>query len=213
MENFLDVFYYNLEKNVYGQIKQLPGIYKISFEGSTDVYIGTSLNVRKRLQSHMVDFKKGKNSPKLQEVWNTLKYFMQFEVLEYVDNPIHIYEREQYYIDLLQPTLNKLTMKEAKTRFAIRSGTLKQPKKEKRVYVKSPVSEETRKRMSDAAKERVKRLGMQYVTEAAAKVNKNKHRPQEVKDSIALTKLEKYASGEYTHHLTAKRDEEGKFIK
>lgn len=203
-------------KILYGNIKQLPGIYKISFETSTDTYVGTSLNIRRRLQAHMVDFRKGKNSPKLQEAWNILgESLMRFEVIEYVDDPVKIYEREQYYIDTLKPTLNQLTMKEAKKKFLIRSGVLEPSKpKAPRIYGPKTFSVETRRRMSESAKKRVKRLGMQHVTEAAAKVNAEKrHRPDEVKEKISLTKLQKYASGEYTHHLSFQRDEEGKFTK
>lgn len=197
-------------------IKQLPGVYLMTFIGSSETYVGASQNLRKRIQSHICDFKKGTNSPNLQILWDTFgKDAMQVKVLEYVENPTKVFEREQYYIDNVKPTCNRYTMKEAKTHYLVRTGTLKKKKLEshKGIPNKKPVSEETRQRMRDSAKARVARMGMDHVTKAAAEKNRGNARTTEIRKKISDTKLERYENGEYTHHLKASRDETGKFTK
>lgn len=47
------------------------GIYKMSFKGTTKVYIGQSSNIEQRIVTHTFNFKLGKQSKKLQEAWET----------------------------------------------------------------------------------------------------------------------------------------------
>lgn len=94
------------------QDQKLSGIYKITFiQDQSKFYIGsTCMTFRKRWTLHLNDFKKGKGvNPKFQNAWN--KYGADqfiFTILETIDNTQRQYirEREQYYVDALQPYYN-----------------------------------------------------------------------------------------------------------
>lgn len=94
------------------QDQKLSGIYKITFiQDQSKFYIGsTCMTFRKRWTLHMNDFKKGKGvNPKFQNAWN--KYGANqfiFTILETIDKTKRQYirEREQYYVDALQPYYN-----------------------------------------------------------------------------------------------------------
>lgn len=85
-----------------------PGIYKITSKLDDEkVYIGSSVNLRKRKNHHISDLntKKHKNTILL-NYFN--KYGIEnlcFKVVEFCDEEILI-EKEQYYIDLYNPYFN-----------------------------------------------------------------------------------------------------------
>ena len=92
-------------------LKNLSGVYKITNITTGEFYIGSSKNLQNRYGHWRSEFKNKKNNNYswLWENNNKLEDF-QFEVLKIVD-PIKdiLREKEQYYFDTLNPTLNKST--------------------------------------------------------------------------------------------------------
>jgi group I intron endonuclease len=89
-------------------IKTDIGVYKITTANNNMFYIGSSSrSIIKRLQQHFCDLKKNKHhSLYLQRVYNKYgKSILKIEILEYC-NKENILEREQYYIDTLNPVYN-----------------------------------------------------------------------------------------------------------
>lgn len=83
------------------------GIYKISFIGSEKFYIGSAKKLNARKAAHLTKMKSGVHFNKImQNCFNKYGLFL-FEVLERceVDKLI---EREQFYFDTLNPTINIL---------------------------------------------------------------------------------------------------------
>lgn len=95
---------------IYSRKNPLKGIYKITCLSSNKYYIGSSINVVRRFQSHMRDLKANRHiNPILQNTY--LKYGREsflYEVIEEVT--IGTYEEllilEQHYLDTLHPELN-----------------------------------------------------------------------------------------------------------
>ena len=71
-------------------------------------YIGSAASFSKRRNKHMEDLKKGKHhSPKLQNHVN--KYGindLSFDILEKIEDTSLLLEREQYYLNMLEPYFN-----------------------------------------------------------------------------------------------------------
>lgn len=94
------------------QDQKLSGIYKITFvQDQSKFYIGSTYNnFRRRWNQHILGFSKGEGvNPKFQNAWN--KYGADqfiFTILETIDKTKRQYirEREQYYVDALQPYYN-----------------------------------------------------------------------------------------------------------
>lgn len=86
-------------------IKYRSGVYKITNTKNSKIYVGSSVNVYNRMHTHFTKLKKGVHANKhLQAAYN--KYGRQvfsFEILEYCNN---FTEREQYYINSLNPDYN-----------------------------------------------------------------------------------------------------------
>lgn len=93
------------------QINHLPtsaGIYQIVNDANGKTYVGSAVNIRKRVTFHVATLQNNTHhSIKLQRAWN--KYgepsFIS-RVLEEVDSPEQLLEREQYWIDTLQSVKN-----------------------------------------------------------------------------------------------------------
>lgn len=83
------------------------GIYQILNKENNKSYIGSSCTIKERWRRHKKDLRKGKHhSIILQRAWN--KYgekSFEFNILEYCEEAV-ILEREQYYLDLLEPIYN-----------------------------------------------------------------------------------------------------------
>jgi len=80
------------------------GIYRISNNLNKKVYIGSSKDILRRWDSHMKTLIKGNHSCRhLQNFFNKHNDIMfTFEILEECDERI-LFEREQYYLDTLDP--------------------------------------------------------------------------------------------------------------
>ncbi len=84
------------------------GIYKITNIITEDFYIGSSVDLRSRINQHKSKLK-NRSHPNnyLQNVYN--KYGinnLSFEIVEHVDNKINLIFKEQFYIDTLNPRYN-----------------------------------------------------------------------------------------------------------
>lgn len=84
------------------------GIYKIKNVVTGQLYIGSSTDLHRRSNDHFSALRKNKGRhPRLQESWNQYgETAFVFEVMEIVHNPENLREREQFWIDTLNPELN-----------------------------------------------------------------------------------------------------------
>ena len=90
-----------LRKELYQQYKNQSGIYKLTINNK--FYIGSAKNIGIRLSKHLLDLERNlHHSIYLQRTWNKYQN-INIEIIEICDN---IIEREQYYIDTLQPHFN-----------------------------------------------------------------------------------------------------------
>ena len=83
-------------------------VYQIRNIKSGHFYIGSSINYKTRWKEHMLDLKKNEHHCiALQRAFNkhTADY-LEFTVLEFVNDPNKLVEREQFYIDSLNPKYN-----------------------------------------------------------------------------------------------------------
>lgn len=85
-------------------VSRTSGVYKITCITNGKIYIGSSLDIKKRWSGHQYDLRKNKHpNPHLQGAWN--KYgeaSFIFEVVELV-MPWSRIDREQYWLDKLKP--------------------------------------------------------------------------------------------------------------
>jgi group I intron endonuclease len=94
--------------NTLSCVTNSPGIYYLKVNESN--YIGSSINLKIRLQQHKNDMFKGSHdNPRLQRTFN--KYGVEkvwYSILETLDNvsPLELLEIEKKWIDLLGPVLN-----------------------------------------------------------------------------------------------------------
>ena len=90
-----------LRKELYQRYKNQSGIYKLTINNK--FYIGSAKNIGIRLSKHLLDLERNlHHSIYLQRAWNKYQN-INIEIIEICDN---IIEREQYYIDILQPHFN-----------------------------------------------------------------------------------------------------------
>ena len=82
-------------------MKQRSGIYKITNKQNGKIYIGSAYNLPNRISTHKSRLKKNKHRNKhLQSAFNLYgEEAFEFEVLEFVQNRELILEREQFYLD------------------------------------------------------------------------------------------------------------------
>lgn len=82
------------------------GIYLISINGGA--YIGSAVDLPKRLLSHLNDLRQSRHrNIHLQRAFRKYKEdAMDFDILEIVDDPLNLINREQYYIDTMKPKYN-----------------------------------------------------------------------------------------------------------
>ena len=82
--------------------KIISGIYVIINISNNKIYVGSSVNIKKRINRHFNELRKNRHCNKdLQNSWNKNgeKMFIN-EVLEEVENHNELVKREQYYIDM-----------------------------------------------------------------------------------------------------------------
>ena len=83
------------------------GIYKIANKVTGDFYIGSAVDINKRWNQHKFLLKKQKHyNYKLQNLYyNNGLDILLFEIVEHIDKK-DLIVREQYYLDILEPTYN-----------------------------------------------------------------------------------------------------------
>lgn len=87
---------------------KIIGIYKITNTATGDFYIGSSKNVYARWRGHKSPAEQRRHMSKMYQAMQDygLEVF-KFEIIEECSKE-ELKEREQYYIELLQPTYNKI---------------------------------------------------------------------------------------------------------
>lgn len=94
-------------KDIEFELKNKTGVYCIFNIVNGKRYIGSSVDIYNRLHEHIHNLKHNKSHNKhLQAAWN--KYgekAFKLEILEYCDE-INRFQREQYYLDFMQPEYN-----------------------------------------------------------------------------------------------------------
>lgn len=132
------------------------GIYKIENQRNGKQYIGSSNNVNKRLTEHRRVLKNGiHHSIKLQRAVN--KYGIEnftFCLLEECTEG-DLLKQEQRYFDLFKPEYNILKIAGSRKGFNHSDMTKALIKKKRQNQVMGPCSELTKKKISEANKERV----------------------------------------------------------
>jgi len=80
------------------------GVYAITCTASGMIYVGGTVNLRRRRARHFTDLRAGQHkNPLLQAAWNQFgKSAFTFKVLETCE-PEKLREREQHYFDTLKP--------------------------------------------------------------------------------------------------------------
>lgn len=86
----------------------LSGIYKITHIDSGKVYVGSAVNLKKRLGRHRDDLRnKNHHSTKLQRAWDKHgEDQFAFSVIEYLTDKDQLIPREQFWIDSLAAVTN-----------------------------------------------------------------------------------------------------------
>jgi group I intron endonuclease len=140
------------------------GIYKITI--LNNIYIGSSSNLARRLWEHEWRLKSNKhNNNHLQNVYN--KYNIEnfiTEILEYCELEV-LLKREQYYIDLLKPNLNK----------ALVAGTTLGLKLTKDQCLTRKLNNLGRKHSQESIKKRVSKIkGRKYSEEHRKNISNSK---------------------------------------
>lgn len=128
------------------------GVYKILNIITGDYYIGSSKSLKNRWRNHKWHLnKKSHHNNYLQNAWN--KYgdaSFVFQILEMCDDKKEVLlAREQYFIDALKPQYNILDKAGSRLGYKLSPEAVEQMRKRA-----SNISDETRKKMSDAAKGR-----------------------------------------------------------
>ena len=88
-------------------MKKISGVYKITNNITGDFYIGSSRDIKIRWKNHKAP-STWANNPGMKLYKEFIKYGLDsftFEIIEETDN---LREREQYFIDLLEPTYNNV---------------------------------------------------------------------------------------------------------
>ena len=83
-------------------------VYTIKNIRTGDQYIGSTVSLRFRRNQHLSKLRRNKGAhPRLQANWNEFgEAAFEFQILEIVQNPSELKDREQVWIDRLKPSLN-----------------------------------------------------------------------------------------------------------
>jgi group I intron endonuclease len=141
-------------------MKGIICIYKIVSRENGKIYIGSTNNYVERKGAHLNQLKKSKHNNKfLQRHYDKYgKFVFEFYIVENVANESLLLEREQFYIDLLNPEFNnsriagKIDYWKGKKRSDADKEKMRLAKIGKK---KGPMSEETKMKISKANKGRV----------------------------------------------------------
>lgn len=86
---------------------KVSGIYEIVNRTNGKRYVGSAVDIAQRWRQHRCELGKGRHNPILQRAW--LKYGaenFEFRIIEYVADKAALIEREQFYLDQMQPEYN-----------------------------------------------------------------------------------------------------------
>jgi group I intron endonuclease len=140
----------------------MKGIYKIENIENGKLYIGSASNFLKRKSSHFCYLRRGTHhNIHLQRAFNKSKTSFTFTLIEQTEN---LLEREQHYIDILQPQYN-ICQIAGRTEGVVCSEETKEKMRLSHSKRDCSRSIETKKRISEG--------------------NSGKERPQELRDRIA----------------------------
>lgn len=86
----------------------VAAVYSITNILTRDRYVGSSANVYTRRNDHLSSLRRGRGqNPRLLANWNQYgESAFEFEILEKVKDPSQLWQKEQEWIDRLNPTLN-----------------------------------------------------------------------------------------------------------
>jgi group I intron endonuclease len=151
------------------------GIYKILNLINGNTYIGSAVNIKKRIWLHKWQLRNKKHAnTHLQKSFD--KYGednFSFNTVEFCDYSKCI-EREQFYIDSINPEYN--ICKTAGSVFGIKRSPETIKKLSEAAYNRVPISDETRKKLSDSHKG--KRLSPESQAKRVASVTGQKRSPE-----------------------------------
>lgn len=145
-------------------------------------YVGSALSFKIRKRIHLSDLRLNRHhSPHLQRAWN--KYgpeAFRFDILEYVNDPSRLIEREQHYIDTLNPEFNGCPRAASTLGFKHSPDSLAKMRAWKR-KVPGPMkgrkqTPEARARMSKAKKGHTYKLGTTHAEESRRKMSASQQR-------------------------------------
>jgi len=137
---------------------QVPGVYKISNSANGKFYIGSSNNLKNRHRQHFQDLRANRHRNNLlQRAWN--KYgekSFSFEIICECKSALDALDKEQFYLDTLAP-FNRETGYNIRVEANSNAGcSSSDDAKEniRRARIGKEASEETRRKMSLAQKDR-----------------------------------------------------------
>ena len=95
----------NLFTHKLSEFKKLSGIYKITCIATGKFYIGSAKDIHRRLARHKSDLSRDvHHNTLLQRSVNKYgKDMFEFEILEFIDDVESLLQREQHYLDTLNP--------------------------------------------------------------------------------------------------------------
>jgi group I intron endonuclease len=170
------------------------GIYAIKNIINNKVYIGSAINIDKRWASHKHHLRQGKHhSEHLQCAWD--KYGEQnfkFEVLEEVQNPLHLISYEQVYLDYYKSHETERgynICKVAGSRYGVKA------------------SEETRQKISEASKNRSEET-IQKIREAHTGKKLSEEHKQKLREASTGKTLSEEARQKIREAKTGKKRSE-----
>jgi group I intron endonuclease len=142
----------------YVTLPKEPGIYRIKDRDSSKFYIGSSINIKRRVTQHIYRLNRGDHSnPIMQSIWNKDPCRLYFECVKLVKdaNKQTLLELEQKYLDKAKVGKNKNCMNILLIANS-HLGVKRRPEsieKLRKVHIGRKASEETR------AKQRAAKLG------------------------------------------------------
>jgi group I intron endonuclease len=88
-----------------------PGIYRISFTGCDDCYVGSTGNVAERCRAHIGSLRRGHHENKRMQATYQQHGHASLSVSLLEECALkHLHTRERHWIKVLKPTINKATV-------------------------------------------------------------------------------------------------------
>lgn len=110
--------------NLIEQKLTVSGIYKIICRNNNKFYIGSSMNIDKRLYQHIRFLKRNRHPNKyLQSCWNKYgKHNFRYEIIETINDIKQLLIREQWWLDNTQCYKREIGFNNSISAFATNSG-------------------------------------------------------------------------------------------